>query len=145
MTVTTQPSAGGERQALKHLWWIGLLALIASIGANVVVQMVAVGLFEISPEFRPLWPLQFIGFTTAGVIGAVVIFAIVTRLSEQPVRLFQRIAIGVLLVSFLPDLALLFTKAVPGTSAPAVGALLLMHVLTAAFAVGLLTGLARGA
>jgi len=92
-----------------------------------------------------------IGFTSLSVIGAVLTFAAIYRWSRHPIRLFHLIALGVLLLSFLPDVALRF-HFVPGflasffeedTTIPAVATLALMHVTTYLITVGLLTRLMR--
>ena len=111
--------------------------------ANQIVQLLGLSLFNISPEFPPLQPGPPIAFTIMGVLGAVVVFAIVGRASRHPIRLFRMIALIVLVLSFIPDIALLATGAMPGTSLVAVGTLAVMHVVAWAITVWMLTTLAR--
>ena len=47
-------SAQPERVVMGCLWWVGLLAVIASVAANLLVGTAAVAVFGISPEFLPL-------------------------------------------------------------------------------------------
>jgi hypothetical protein len=71
------------------------------------------------------------------------VFTIVGRLSRRPIWLFRVIALIVLVLSFIPDIALLATGAMPGTSPAAVGTLATMHVVAWAITVWMLTTLAR--
>jgi hypothetical protein len=128
---------------MVQLWWVGLLMIVLSIAGNAIVRTITMALFDIPPEFRPLAWSQFIFFTVVGAVGATVVFAIVARLSQRPIRLFRRIAIGVLLISFLPDIGLLVGRPFPGITVPGVLSLMVMHVVSAVVAVGLLTRLAR--
>ena len=74
-----------------------------------------------------------------GVLGAVIVFAIVARFAKRPIRLFRIIGVVVLVLSLLPDLGLLNGNAMPGTSLGSVIALMLMHVAAGAIAIWLLT------
>jgi hypothetical protein len=143
MSTSSQALERPERVALGRLLWVGPLAIVAAVAANLLIRLVAVALFDISPEFMPLQWGPPIFFTTIGVIGAIVVFAIVARFSKRPVRLFRTIALVVLVLSFIPDVLLLTSNSMPGTSPAAVLALMAMHVVTWAISVGLLTRLAR--
>lgn len=126
------------------LWRAAIIAAVLATAINSVIRVLTVTLFEIDPAFRPFtWP-QFILFTVAGVAGAVVVYSLVARRAAQPATTFRRIAIGALLVSFVPDVALLTSQIIPGMTVPAFVALSLMHVTTAVISVHLLVGCARG-
>ena len=73
-----------------------------------------------------------------GAIGAVIVFALLLRWAKQPIRLFQRIAWVVLLVSLIPDLLLPFLGLFPGTTFAEVVALIVMHVATGLICIGVL-------
>jgi hypothetical protein len=132
-----------ERVSGRRLLWVGPLTIIAAVVANQIVHLLALSLFNISPEFPPLQAGTPIAFTIMGVLGAVIVFAIIGRLSRRPIRLFRMIALIVLVLSFIPDIALLVTGAIPGTSLVAVGTLAVMHVVAWAVTVWMLTTLAR--
>ena len=70
-----------------------------------------------------------IGFTVVGVLGAVIVFALVARFARRPVRLFRRIALVVLLLSLVPDLSLLTSSPYADTTVQSVLVLMLMHVV----------------
>jgi hypothetical protein len=132
-----------ERVATGRLWWVGPLAVIASVAANVVFTLIANAVFGVPPDFLPLTPDAIAMFTAVGVIGAVVVFALVARFSTRPIRLFRRIALVVLVVSFLPDLALpLIPDPVPAGPREVL-ILMATHVVPAAISVYLLTTLTR--
>ena len=134
--------ASNERVATRRLLWVGPLAVIASVAANVLLTMAAVRLFGLSSEFPPLAAGAIAMFTAVGVVGAVVVFALVARFSSRPITLFRRIALAVLLLSLLPDVAMLFSGE-PGATPAAVVWLMMTHVVAAAISVALLTTLTR--
>lgn len=134
---------GGKRISFGRLLWVGPLAVLAAVIANVLVSITAVALVGISPEFDPLHVRPVIGFTVVGVLGAVIVFALVARFSRRPVRLFRRIALVVLLLSFVPDLSLLYASPYAGTTVQSVIVLMLMHVVAWLISVSLLTTLTR--
>lgn len=124
----------------RRLARVGLVAAVVTSMVNALIGGVAVAQFGVSPELRPFtWP-QFGLFTLIGVLGATLVYAWLLSVSAQPVATFRRVALVVVAVSFLPDFGLYFTQAIPDLTAPALGALLLMHVTTALISVRLLTG-----
>jgi len=135
------PFDQSEQIVLSRLWWVGPLAVIASAAANLIVRLIALALLNIPPHFRPLdIPGPTVSLTIIGVTGAVIVFAVVSRLARRPIRIFRVIALVVLLLSFLPDLRML---AIPNVGAQAVGTLMFMHIVAAAISVGMLTTLVR--
>ena len=83
------------------------------------------------------------GFTAAGVTGAVLTFGVIGRVARRPIRLFRTVSAVALVFSFVPDIALLMTKVMPGTNGLAVGLLMVLHVVAAVVSVGILTTLGR--
>ena len=122
-----------------HLWRIGLLMVLAAVVMNTLISLGAKALFSVAPTFIPLQPEGFIPSTIIGVVGAFIVFALMMRWAKHPIRLFQRVAVIVLLASLIPDLLLPFIRLYPGTTFPEVGALLLMHVATAFICLGTLS------
>ena len=141
MSVTTATQT--ERIALGRLWWIGLLAAIASVIVNAIIVTIARGLFNVPPEFAPFTVPQFTFLTVAGVAGATIVFAVVGRFARRPIRTYYWIAAIALVLSWLPDFGLLAARPYPGTTIQSVGTLMFMHIVTAAISVGLLTTLGR--
>ncbi len=126
-----------------RLWVAGLKALVGSIIATLTVRLAAVATLDIPTDFPPLaGPAPTIFFTAVGALGATAVFGVVRRRSDRPEYLFRWIALGVLLLSFLPNLLLLGDGAAgtfPGVTPTGVGVLMLMHVVAAAVIVWLLT------
>jgi hypothetical protein len=136
---STQPT---ERVAFSRLLWVGPLAIVAATVANVIIQQIAVAVLQPDPAFLPLTLMPPIIFTVVGVLGAVIVYALVGRFSRQPVRLFRRIALVTLVISFIPDILMAITGFNPGTTVANVAVLILMHVVAWAITVAMLTRLA---
>ena len=132
----------GGRVSAGGLLRVGLLAVLAAVVVNLIIRTLAVALFGLS-GFLPLTVGPTVVFTVAGVLGAVAVFALMARFARDPGRLFVRVAFVVLLLSFVPDVLLLFAGSIPGTTVAGVAALVAEHVATWAITVGMLTTLAR--
>ncbi len=132
-----------ERVAPGRLWWAGPLAILASVGANVATRYIAGMFLAIPPEFEPLHYRDIILLTAGGVTGAVLTFAAVSRLARRPLQLFRRVSVVALVLSFVPDIGLMVSQAMPGTTGMTVSLLMLLHVVAAVVSVGILTRLAR--
>ena len=136
----TAPAASvqPERVSLKRLLWAGPLAIIAALIANGLIRALVLAVMDVPADFIPLQSPSAYALTFVGVLGAVIAFAIVGRLSRRPVRTFQIIAVIVLILSFLPDIGLLASGA-PGATLPSILVLMFMHVVAAVIAVWVLT------
>ena len=119
-----------------------MLAIIASVAANVLLRLLAVATLDISPNFEPLSGYgTVISLTAFGVLGAVIVFALLARFARWPILMFKRIAVVALVLSLVPDF-LLLVASVPGATAISVGVLMVMHVVAWAISVGMLITLA---
>ncbi len=136
MTTTVVPTPS-ERVSLKRLLWAGPLAIVLALIANGLVRAIALAVLDIPADFVPLQTPAFIGLTVVLLLGAIVTFAVIGRLSRRPVRTFQIVAAIVLVLSFLPDIGLLVSGA-PGATLPGVLTLMLMHVIAAGVVVWVL-------
>jgi hypothetical protein len=116
-----------ERIDWSRLWWVGLGVLVASVMVNLLVRSAVLALFPT----QILTSDHIILLTVIGVLGAILVFALVARRAARPITLYRRIAGVTLLLSFAPDL-LLFTA---GFSVIVVGAYMLMHIATAAICI----------
>ena len=97
--------------------------------ANVVLVL-GVDALGIAPAFRALTipPVAFLSALGAG--GATVVYWLLGRFVSDADRTFVRVAVGVLLLSLVPDLALLAID--PAATLFAVIVLMAMHVVVAA-------------
>ena len=130
---------GKSGVSLGRLARVGALAVGLAVVVNVVIRTVAVSLLGIGEGFLPLGVGPTVFFTVVGMVGAVVVFGVILRFAQRPVRLFRRVALVVLLVSLVPDVLMLFSGSMPGTTAAGVITLMVEHVASWAVAVGVLT------
>ena len=128
---TTGRSAISTGTAVKT----GLAAGVVAAILNVIVSAVARGPFDASDDFVPLTPGPIVLWTIVGaIIGALGWRLIVTKKANSR-ALLAKLVPTVLVLSLLPDLALLATDTMPGQTPAGVLALMVMHVLTAAIVV----------
>lgn len=121
----------------------GAIAVAVAVLVNVCIRTVAVSVLGIGEGFLPLDVGPTVFFTVVGMTGAVVAFGLTLRFVRRPVRTFRRVALVVLLISLVPDVLLLFSGSMPGTTAAGVGTLVVEHVASWAIAVGVLPALVR--
>ncbi len=125
-----------ERVDSRRLLWVGPLIVAAAIVANVIFASFATRIFRIPDDFIALTPGAIAMFTLFGTVGAVIVFAIVARFARRPYSLYRKIAVGVLVASLIPDLALFWMPEPVG----AIEVILLMitHVIAAGVVVWML-------
>jgi hypothetical protein len=109
-------------------------AAVAAVAVNAGVAAVALGLGA-SPAFLPLQFAPFAALTVLGTIAGALGWSIVRRRAARPAQVLSRLVPLVVLASFVPDVAALVTGIFVGTSALAVGALMVMHVVVTTAAV----------
>ena len=97
--------------------------------------------FAVSPDFEPFQG-TVAPYTAGGVILAGIAFAVVRRFFRDAARVYVRVAIVTLILSWIPDLALLFINE-PGATVPAVASLMVIHTVAAAVVVTSLLRIAR--
>jgi hypothetical protein len=128
------------RPGLMRLLWVGPLTVLVSIVAVLIVRIVAVALLHPPPEFTPLGWDSPIVLTAVFVTSAALVFVLVARLASNAIRTFRIIAAVVLLLSFLPDIAVGRSQT-PGATWPDALALMAMHIAAWAVCVSMLTKL----
>ena len=130
---------GKSGVSLGRLAGAGALAVVLAVVVNVAIRTFSVSLLGIGEGFLPLGVGPTVFFTVVGMVGAVVVFGLMLRFAGRPVRLFRRVALAVLLISLVPDVLMLFSGSVPGTTVAGVLTLMVEHVASWAVAVGVLT------
>jgi len=118
----------------------GLSAAVFSAITNAFVLVIAWSVFGtiVIPPDETVTFGQVVGASVAGAVGAVLLFALISRLARRPIRAFWGVAGVGLLLSFLPI-------GLVGVAGPSAATLALMHVVAAATNIGILTALARKA
>jgi hypothetical protein len=126
--------------SIRRLLWLGPLTVFASIAVVLLIRVVAVAVLHPAPTFMPLRVLPPILDTAVLVIWAVIVFVALDRFTSDPTHKFKSIARGVLLLSFVPDIALAKWQ-LWGATWTYVVVLMLMHVGAWAACVTVLTRL----
>ncbi|SRR5579883_1861972 len=117
---------------IRHIWLFGLLAVVASIGINLAISVIAKTWLAAPSTFAPLSFGPVIFWSVFFGVGATLVFALVARWSKRPGTVFVRIALIVYACTFIPDLLLLqFPTFFPGSTLTAVLSLMTMHALEA--------------
>jgi hypothetical protein len=131
-----------RRVSLRRLYWVGPLSIATSVLAVLAVQLIAVKALSPLPRFSQavLASTEPAVVTAVLVSGAVLVFAMCAHLAVDPLRTYRQIAVAVLLLSFLPNVAVaLFLR--PAVDWPSMIALMSMHVVAWAVTVWMLTSL----
>ncbi|HEV2009826.1 MAG TPA: DUF6069 family protein [Candidatus Limnocylindria bacterium] len=118
-----------------------LIALVLVIPLDLAIEAFARQAFAVSPDFEPFQGTVAL-YTAGGVILAGVVFAVLRPFARDTDRMYVRLAIVALVLSWIPDVALLVIHD-PGATVPAVASLMVMHAVTAAIVVTLLVRIAR--
>lgn len=128
--------------SLSRFASLGVLTVFASIGVVLLIRAVSITLLQPAPTFLPLAVFPPILDTAILVTWAVVVFAVMLRFVSDPIRKFKILAGAFLLLSFLPDIALLKWH-VWGATLGYVLVLVLMHIGAWATCITMLTSFAR--
>ena len=112
------------------------IALVVAVPVDLAIEAMARQAFAVSPEFEPFQG-TVAPYTAGGVILAGATFAVVRRVVRDAGRAYVRVALVALVLSWIPDVALLVIRD-PGATVPAVASLMLMHAVTALICVMLL-------
>jgi hypothetical protein len=116
------------------------IALVIAVPVDLAIEAFARQAFSVSRDFPPFQG-SVAPYTAGGVVLADVAFAVLRRFVRDAARVYVRVAIVALVLSWIPDVALLFINE-PGATVPAVASLMVMHAVTAAIAVTLLVRIA---
>jgi len=117
--------------APARVWLAGSIALVLAAAANLGVRALALALLPGAGTFLPLEASAVTTGTVIGVVGATVVRV---ALAGSPAGgiWFLRIALVALVVSWLPDIALLVWPMYKGATLANVGTLMAMHAVAAA-------------
>jgi hypothetical protein len=119
------------------------LALIVAIPVDLAIEAFVRQAFAVSAQFEPFQG-TVAPYTVGGLVLAGIAYALVSRLVRDAARVYIRLAIVALVLSWIPDVALLFINE-PGATVPAVASLMVMHAVAAAIVVTLLVKIAAPA
>ncbi|WP_074792608.1 DUF6069 family protein [Haloferax larsenii] len=134
---TVTPTVRPTRSVLARR---GLTAVAVSVAANGLLLALVLASGAVQP-FMPLSYPPVLFLSAVGAIGATLVYGVLSRRVENPDRTFLRVAVAALVLSFLPDIGILFGD--PQATIPGVVALMAMHVVVAVVCVGALTKIGR--
>lgn len=137
MTASTSTSAptGRRHVSLATALRIGAIAGVLAAVTNVVISVIARGPLGAGDDFVPLTPGPVVMWTMVGSIVGAVGWRLIVNRSAHSRAVLATLVPTVLVLSLIPDVALLATDSTPGQTTVGVAALMLMHVATAAIAV----------
>lgn len=119
---------------------VGLGTVAAAVLANVLVYVIGSAVVTYDPGFVVLSNVSgTILFTLVPAIVAVLLYAVLRRVTGNPARIFTNIAAVVLAISLIPDIT--YIPTVPGATAGQTAILIVMHIVAAVVIVGMLTKL----
>ena len=111
---------------LNKLWWAGPLTVVTAIVGVLIVRAIAMVILP-APYAPGLAMLMLpVILTLILCTGAVLVFALVGRFAKYPVRTYLIISATFLVISFLPDLAVV-SAPFPGAGWPYSITLMIMH------------------
>ncbi len=113
---------------LKKLWWVGPLTVLASVVGVLIVR--AIAMMILPPPYAPGLEMIMIPIVLTVILctGAVFVFALVGRFAKRPVRTYIIISAVFLVISFLPDIAVV-SAPMPGAGWAYSITLMIMHVV----------------
>jgi hypothetical protein len=126
----------------RHARTGGALAAGALAAATIVATALNAAVAAIahaagaSPDFQALQLPTYATFTLIGVLAGAAGWAVIRARSANPRRLLRVLVPGVVLVSLVPDVLVGASDQMPGASWGAAVALMAMHFIVAAVAVG---------
>jgi hypothetical protein len=88
--------------ATERLLWVGPLTVLTSIVAVLTVRLLVIRIPGVRSDSVALGWIAPTADTTILCSLAVIVFAVISAFDDNPLRKFQQIALGALLVSFLP-------------------------------------------
>jgi hypothetical protein len=119
------------------------LALIVAIPVDLAIEAFARQALGVSAQFEPFQG-TVAPYSAGGLVLAGIAYALVQHFFRDANRVYIRIAIVALVLSWIPDVALLFINE-PGATVPAVLSLMVMHAVAATIVVTLLVRIAAPA
>ncbi|WP_345752606.1 DUF6069 family protein [Microbacterium rhizophilus] len=114
-----------------------LLVLAGAVASAILTTVIALAATAAGApsSYGPLQPVAYLTFAVAGTLAGIGGWVLIARRARRPARLLRVLVPVLVLVSLVPDVILLITSFIPGTTPVAVVGLMLMHPVVAAVAV----------
>ena len=128
-------STGRSAVSLRTALTTGAVAGVIAAVVNSVIATVARSAFDVSDDFQPLTPGPIVLWTILGALIGAAGWRLIVNKAADSRSLLNKLVPTVVVLSFIPDVLLLATDALPGTSTAAVLSLMAMHLVTAVIVV----------
>ena len=135
MTTTTSTSTPGRQVSASSALTAGFAGGVLAAFLNVAISAVARGPLDASDDFAPLTPGPIVLWTILGAVIGAVGWRLIVNNRAHSRALLAKLVPTVLVLSFIPDVALLLSDSMAGQTTAGVIALMVMHVVTAAVVV----------
>ena len=144
MVSTSTRSTPQKRVAIRKLVWVGPLTIVLAVLVNLVVRSFAISFFGVSSSFPYVQAPVIMITTVVFLVLALLIFVLVDRVSNHPVRNFWIVGGIALVVSFLNPLLQLAGHWLPATgmNLPIFWTMIVMHCVSALITISGLSTLA---
>ena len=143
MVKTAATLVKSDQLSTRRLLWAAPVTILTVMVANTLVRFAAAAALQPDPAFVPLGPVTPAVFSLLGVLGAVILLAVIGRFSRRPLWLFRRIVLIALPITWVPDVLLLVASSFPGANPANVLVLMSMHAVAVAIILAVLIPLAR--
>lgn len=110
-------------------------AIVVAVIGDTVVSLLARHVFGAPSGFPPLHPAPYISLTILGLLAGTLGWYMIVRVIRDPTRLLRVLVPVILVLSFIPDIAVGVSKSMVHTTWGGVAALMVMHVVVAAVGV----------
>ena len=108
------------------------VATVPAVLGDTIVSLIARQIGGVSGKFTPVQPAAYIALTIIGLIAGALGWHTITRVSARPGRILRWLVPAVIVLSFIPDIAVGISKTLRYTTWAGVAALMVMHVVVAA-------------
>lgn len=123
-------TANPEKLPLSRVLLAGLVAIVGSVVANLLIYWVGGMLVQPNPDFQPLaTPIPTILFTTVFLVLATAVYAAINAFARNPVRVWTIVAWIALAVGLIPDIMMIVDPASFPMGTPTVASALLLIVM----------------
>lgn len=127
---TTTAMQSTEKLPFARVMLAGVIAIVGSVIANLIVYWLGRMVAQPNPNFQPLAsPIPTIMFTTLFLVVATAVYAVINAFSRNPVRVWTIVAWIALIVGLVPDLLMIVSPASFPMGTPTVPAALVLIVM----------------
>ena len=135
MTTTTNTSTSSRDVSASSALTAGVAGGVVAAVLNVAISAIVRGPLGASDDFAPLTPGPIVMWSVLGAVVGAFGWRLLVNKKAGSRALLSKLVPAVLVLSFLPDVALLASDSMAGQTDAGVVALMIMHVLTAAIVV----------